>query len=206
MKYNDFAKIIEKPYFTKQELALRGVSMYDTQLTLWVKSGLIERVKRGLYVFADRKDKISPFEIAFLLYEPSYISAESALSIYGIIPDITQSVVSVSTRTTRRFTNQYGHFIYHTVSPKFFFGSVSKTDNSGKYLLASPEKALIDYVYFHKKNLRAKDDVLELRINCAVLYETINKEKLHQYLLQYGSPSLEKIIELIFITCSLTKN
>lgn len=206
MKYNDFAKIIEKPYFTKQELALRDVSIYNAQFNLWIKNGLIERVKRGFYVFTDRKDKISPFGIAFLLYEPSYITAESALSIYGIIPDITQSVVSVSTKPTRRFTNQYGHFIYHSISVNFFFGHVSKNGTFGKYLLASPEKALIDYVYFHRNELRTKDDILELRINCSVLHEIVDKEKTRQFLLEYRSSSLEGIINLIFATCSPIKN
>lgn len=209
MKYNNFAKLVEKPYFTRQELALRGISLYDAQLTLWLKNGFIERVKRGLYVFTDRKKELSSFEIAFLLYEPSYISLESALSIHGLIPDIVQSVVSVATKPTRRFTNLYGHFIYHTISPKFFFGAVPKNGKNGKdgkYLIATPEKAIIDYAYFHKSRLRTKDDVRELRINGNLLHEMTDKEKLREYLVPYESPSLEKTVALIFETCLPTKN
>lgn len=209
MKYNNFAKLVEKPYFTRQELALRGISLYDAQLTLWLKNGFIERVKRGFYVFADRKKELSSFEIAFLLYEPSYISLESALSIHGLIPDIVQSVVSVTTKPTRRFTNLYGHFIYHTISPKFFFGAMPKNSKSGKfgkYLLATPEKAIIDYAYFHKSRLRTRDDVRELRINSNLLHEMTDKKKLREYLVPYESPSLERTVALVFETCLPTKN
>jgi predicted transcriptional regulator of viral defense system len=206
MKYHNFTKLVEKPYFTRQELALRGISLYDAQLTLWLKNGYIERVKRGFYVFADRKNELTPFEVAFFLYEPSYISLESALSIHGLIPDMVQSVVSVATKPTRRFTNTYGHFIYHTVSPKFFFGSVPKNGKYGKYLMATPEKAIIDYAYFHRSRLQTQDDVRELRLNGNLLHEMMDKEKLRKYLLPYESPSLERTVALIFETCLPTKN
>jgi predicted transcriptional regulator of viral defense system len=206
MKYNDFTKIIEKPYFTRRELALRGISLYDAQIINWIKNGLILRVKRGFYVFSDKKNEISPSEIAFFLYEPSYISMETALNIYGLIPDVTQSIVSVSTKATRRFTNEYGHFIYHTIPSRFFFGYIPKNEKNGKYLLATPEKALVDYVYFHRGEIKTTDDVRELRINCDILKDVIDKKKLQQYLTVYKSPSLEKAINLIFTTCLPIKN
>lgn len=52
MKYRDLEKQIQSPVFSRQELLLHGLTVYDYQLSLWVKKGHLLRLKKGLYVFA----------------------------------------------------------------------------------------------------------------------------------------------------------
>ena len=86
MKYQDFKRAINKPYFSRMDILLNRVDVFGHQLSSWRKKGYLENVKKGLDVFVDEKGKVSPEEISFLLYQPSYISLESALCLFGIIP------------------------------------------------------------------------------------------------------------------------
>ena len=120
MKYSQFRKLINKPYFNRQDLRLANFLVYDYQLSLWTKKDQLKQIKRGLYVFSDQVNELSTQEIAFLIYQPSYISLESALSFYSFIPDVVQAKTSVSSKTTRRFNNHYGAFIYQHLKPTLF--------------------------------------------------------------------------------------
>src|SRR3972149_3452832 len=81
-------KVIDKPYFSKIDILLKGLNMYSSQLSLWRKKDLIVPLKRGLYCFSDGKEKLLPELVSALLYEPSYLSMEFALSYYGFIPEM----------------------------------------------------------------------------------------------------------------------
>ncbi|MGD9579694.1 MAG: hypothetical protein AB7Y74_15775 [Syntrophorhabdus sp.] len=88
MKYNDLAAAIKTPVFSRQDLLIQGLKVYDYQFNLWTKKGYLLKIKKGLYVFAKDADKVTPQEIAVLLCEPSYISMETALAWYGFIPEM----------------------------------------------------------------------------------------------------------------------
>lgn len=207
MKYRDFVKTIGKPYFTRQDVLLRDISIYDSQLTKWQKEGLLVRAKRGLYVFTDRQKELTPEEMSMLLYEPSYISLESALSHYGFIPEIVHAVTSVTTKTTRTFSNPFGHFMYRSVKPELFFGYVPKETKHGKFLFAEPEKALLDFFYLRPDAVGdSMESLEELRINCEIFTETVNKEKFGKYLGLFKSKKMERISDIVFSLCSPTRN
>lgn len=206
MKYIELTKAIQKPYFTRRELVLRGISAYDAQLTLWQQNGLLERVKRGIYVFADRKKDVALEEVSAFLYEPSYISLESALSVYGLIPEIVPAKTAVTTKATRTFSNAFGHFIYRNLKPELFFGYVPHTTKHGKFLLAEPEKALLDYLYLNRQRMNSAASIEELRINCEMLSSTVDRKKLERYLAAFHSKKLEKIVGGLFALCSPTHN
>lgn len=201
MKYNDFRKSVKNPYFSWQDIKLAGLNVLKYQISLWKKKGNIERLKRGFYVFSDEREKISPQIISFLLYEPSYISLESALSHYGLIPEMVFAVTAVTARTTRKFSNAYGNFIYRHIRPDLFFGYTILENEKGKYLLAEPEKAILDYFYLNLSKLNNQDDIDELRINYAELQRVMNKKKLASYLVEYKVKKLEKIINILLKKC-----
>jgi len=114
-----------------------------------VKSGRLIRLKRGLYQFADRQT--DEFVLAGYLYQPSYISLETALNNFGIIPDISAAVTSISPVTTKTIKTAKGIFIYSKISRKLFFGWQKIKDLSGLYYqIALPEKALLDWIYIRK--------------------------------------------------------
>lgn len=169
----------------------------SVQLSRWMKMGYIDQVKRGLYVFGDQKNTLDPRVVSFLLYEPSYIGLESALSHYGLIPEIVPATTAVSTKTTRTFENQYGKFLYRHIQPELFFGYTPYETPVGKYLLAEPEKAVLDYVYFNKARLNSSDDINELRINTEEFRKVINVAKLKKYLKEYNSKQINGIITLL---------
>mgnify|MGYP001561773708 CR=1 FL=1 len=203
MKYQEFRNIIKRPFFRKTDVDFKMANVSSVQLSRWMNLGYIDQVKRGLYVFSDKKDTIDPLDISFLLYEPSYVSMESALSFYGLIPELVPTTTAVSAKTTRTFENQYGTFSYPHVKPELFFGYIPHETPIGKYLLAEPEKAVLDYVYFNRTRLTSVNDINELRINIEEFRKIINIAKLKKYLKEYNSKKMEKIINLVLAHADL---
>ena len=179
------------------DILLNRVDVFGHQLSSWRKKGYLENVKKGLDVFVDEKGKLSPEEISFLLYQPSYLSLEYALCHYGIIPEMVFTKTAVTTKTTRKFSNGFGAFSYRHIQPKLFFGYVTKNTASGTYLLAEPEKALLDYLYFNLGKINDENDVSGLRINTEELEKCIDRTKLDTYLAEFGIRKLERIIRMI---------
>ena len=115
----------------------------------WKKMGWIHSLKRGLYELAYPTDFVIPdIYVANRLYKPSYISLETALSHYSIIPEVAMAVTSITTKPTRTFKNKHGLFIYHTIKPQAFTGYFVDKHGDFDVLIAEPEKAFIDYLYF----------------------------------------------------------
>ncbi len=134
-------------------------------LSRLVKSGDLIRLKNGFFVISEKiKKSPVPFEqIANLLYGPSYISLEWALSYYGMIPEGVYVVTSVSTGKTKSFNTPLGTFDYfHLSHTKYVTGLTQKENASGKFLIATPEKAVIDLVYFKNKYSSPKELLVDL--------------------------------------------
>ena len=145
MKLKVFTHIMKKPCFTFEEARLVAfetpVAVLRLQLHQWTESHELTRLKRGVYCFPERvHDQV---EMARVLYAPSYISLESALNYYGLIPDVTFALTLVTTKATRRIVTPLGRFEYHRIHPDLFWGFNSKT------LMGEKEKVLIDYCYLN---------------------------------------------------------
>lgn len=122
-------------------------------LSRWKKNGLMDSLRKGLYELTYPERRIIPdFFMANKIYAPSYISLETALSHYSILPEASMAVVSVTPKATRRFKNAHGLFMYRTIRPEAFSGYSIEKHNGLDILIAEPEKALVDYLYF--KTLR----------------------------------------------------
>ena len=193
MKYIDLQKKITHSVFSTHDLKLLGVKVFGYQLSLWQKQGHIVKIKNGLYVFADRLAAISPEEISGLLYSPSYISLEKALSFYGVIPEMVYSVTSVTPKVTRRFKNKLGSFIYRHIKPSLHFGYRQLKGENIPYLMAEPEKALLDYIYLNLSRLKTDADLDEMRFNRKTLQKLISKPKLKKYLSIYKNKKMKSI-------------
>jgi len=137
------------PIFTSnQVMAIFGLSKAATDALLhrYTKSGFITRLKRGLYAFPDA---LPPdVFIANKLYEPSYVSLESALSYHSVIPETVYAVTSVTTKATRRFEFDGKIFIFRRVKKQAFTGYEPTRQNGINFLIANAEKALVDAQYF----------------------------------------------------------
>jgi predicted transcriptional regulator of viral defense system len=197
MKYIDFRNIIQKPFFRKTDVDFKMSSVSSVQISRWMKMGYINQVKRGFYVFNDQKDSIDPLMVSFLLYEPSYISMERALCHYGFIPEMVPVITAISTKKTRTFENQYGTFFYRTIRRELFFGYTPHDISSSKFLMAEPEKAILDYIYFNHARLTSMDDIEELRLNTEEFSKTIDVVKLKEYTKIFDSKKITMIVNLI---------
>jgi hypothetical protein len=124
-------------------------------------SGTVVRIKKGLYCFGEafRKEPISREYLANLIYGPSYLSLDYALSRYGLIPERVETITSVTTRRSRHFDNSFGTFSYRMLSGSRYAVGVILERAETPFLMASPEKALADKVWTDKrfKGLRVSD-------------------------------------------------
>lgn len=123
-----------------------------------VKKGLIHRLNQGNYINSFLRGFPSVEEVACFLRSPSYISCEWALNYHGIIlqaPEVC-SVVTLSTSVGKKRNVEYQGITieYSKISPKLFEGFFF----SGGVHMASPEKAILDTLYFRRK-IPAEDEL-----------------------------------------------
>lgn len=108
------------------------------------------RIKKGLYLVVPNNgmESICRELIANHLYGPSYISLESALSYHRLIPERVYSVISVTTKRSKKYYTPFGIFDYRSVSPSYFSIGIQleTSGNNTTFLMASPEKALCDMI------------------------------------------------------------
>jgi len=161
----------------------------------WQKKGYIKKLSKLFYVFSDRNiNEAENNFIANKLFEPSYISLESALRYYNLIPEVVFLTTSVTTRKTKLLKTPIGDFQYRKVKEKLFFGY--RIINAGQiaYKIADPEKALLDFLYL-RSDIKSEGDIFELRINGESYREIIDQNKLKQYLGVFNSKALNKKID-----------
>lgn len=115
-----------------------------------VQEGVLTRVKREIYIPGPKLQTASPepFLLANHLYGPSYVSFESALSYWGLIPERVYETTSATTGLSKTFKTPAGRFAYrHLPLPYYSFG-IQQVSLTGRQtaLIASPEKALCDKI------------------------------------------------------------
>lgn len=163
MKYREFkTKIRPLPVFSTGMLnaLTEDVNTLKVQLSLWKKQGLVRALRRGLYVLPSEERQVEPpaFYLANQIFLPSYVSLETALAYYGLIPEFVFATTSVTVRKTCRFENDFGVFVYQHVRPECFFGFDSlKLPNGLSALVGSPEKAVVDFLYLNLSKFGPSD-------------------------------------------------
>lgn len=164
------------------------------RLNEWQDKNYIKKIIKGYYIFSDPKlDDNVLYEIANKIYNPSYISLETALSYYGLIPESVYALTSVSTRKTITFNTSIAVFSYRKIRDDLFFGYIIENHDKKVYKIASPEKAILDLLYL-KTDIRSYSDFESLRINPGNFIETIGREKLFNYLKLYNNKRLTSVI------------
>lgn len=142
-------------------------------LTRKVKEGKLIRLKRNLYCL--KRMTPNDYLLANILYQPSYLSLEFALSYYSIIPETVYTITSVTTKPTREFVSTNRTFVYKTIKKRAFLGYIPRQIDNQTFLIATPEKAMADYLYF--VNLGKK------RINDRTDWTKVEKKGIKEYLL-----------------------
>lgn len=130
-------------------------------------------------------------------YEPSYVSLESALAYYEVIPETVFGVTSISSRKTQKFESNWGTFNYRSVKPLFMIGYQVIEDRQGsKFKIARLEKAVLDYLYLHHE-IRAAEDLEELRWNKEQLQGALNWTFFSKYAAIYNKKALGVRIKIL---------
>jgi predicted transcriptional regulator of viral defense system len=148
---NEIREKIETDIFDYQMLIsiLSNYAKPRDKISSLLKLGHIISLRQGLYMFSDqlRRHPVVKEVIAGMLYGPSYISSDYALSYYGLIPEKVSAVTSVTIGRSRKFTTPVGRYTYEMIpQPAYSKGMDIVETNSGCYMIATPEKALTDKI------------------------------------------------------------
>lgn len=143
----------DQPFFTTGMLLEPGIDVRDIhrQLSRWTGDGTVLQLRRGLYVLGRQYRRQNPdaLEISNVLVPGSYVSMESAQSLYHLIPDTVQATTAVTTGRSGVRTNGLGVFAYQHVKPDLLWGYVPRAlMHHRTALVATPEKSLLDTAYF----------------------------------------------------------
>lgn len=146
------------------------------------------KLRNGLYCLASAKPGL--FSIANKICQPSYISLETALAFYNIIPEKIYSVTSISTKSTKSTTVAGQDFSYNRIKKSLFTGYYLAEQNGEKFLIAEPEKALLDYFYYSSRKKYEIND----RINTSLL----NKGKITEWQQLFNSHLINNLISRLY--------
>jgi predicted transcriptional regulator of viral defense system len=198
MDYVDLLnRVADLPCFTTRFLAAGGnLPQIRLQLNRWVNNGRLIKLHKGLYTLAGpyRKIKPEPFSIANSLKSASYVSLQSALSWYGLIPEFVPVVTSVTTGRPRLIETPMGRFDFRHINKSFFWGykQIELMDGQTAFI-ARPEKAMLDLVYLTPGGDK-EDFIKELRIQDI---EQIDKAVLREFSERTQSPKLKRAFQNI---------
>ncbi|MGB9707475.1 MAG: type IV toxin-antitoxin system AbiEi family antitoxin domain-containing protein [Microgenomates group bacterium] len=192
METLNFASAVKKIYESKfyffsnktlQDcIEVKNANTFFKYVKKLVNENILVKVERGKYLL--KNAKFSDFELANFLVTPSYVSFESALNFYGILSQFPYEITSVTPKKTRIKKYNKTVFSYHHFDKELFFG-YQKVDN---FLIALPEKALLDEIYLTAKGLKSIDfKELDLK--------KIKKNLIKEFLNKY--PKTKQFISLI---------
>lgn len=172
-------------------------------LQRWVRSGLIRRLKNGLYVtkvYVDRSLHDQRFIelLANKLLMPSYLSLEYVLQKNNLLTEAALTFTSVSLKTTRHYKNDLGSFVYHHINKRLYFGFEQHLFGKNIIYEAKPAKALFDFLYLRLARLDPEDlsTLGEMRINWSEMAQTVFGE-LCETIIKSGIVKMQKMLPLL---------
>jgi len=205
MNFQEFRiALFDSVCFTTNQVYAWQPGFDKNNLGRWVKKGFLIKLRNGYYSFPEYRGKpdFSLF-VANRIYRPSYISLHTALSFYGLIPELVVQITSVTSLKTASFTNAFGNFSYQTVKPAFFFGYEPKPlTDCRTWLLAKPEKAMVDLLYLYPF-YTTPDDFRDLRLDEDLMPELINPEQMLVFAQRFNNKALTNRIRLLLKTYNL---
>jgi len=199
MKFDELLCIARQSPIIRTGLLLVGdvdTAYLRLQLSRWVSEGKLVKLRRGVYTLAEPyvTSPVHPFVLANAIESASYVSCQSALSWYGLIPEHAVSVTSVTSARTWKRVNSLGTFIYRHVLPDLMlgFGNVALSENENA-LVAFPEKALLDLVYLEPHS-DSPAYLHQLRLQNTEMMDT---DRLFKLAANMGKPKLRRACETL---------
>lgn len=204
MKYTELVRLFgERPFFESRELTLlfeEPDAQVQARLARWQRQGKLVQLRRGRYLLPDgqQRARASVFYIANYLYRPSYVSLQSALEHYGMIPEAVGATSSVTPRHGREWQTPIGTFRYRAIRADRFWGyredrlsSAGAPGRQDRFFIADPEKAILDLVYLDPGEwTRARLDGLRLQN-----LEAFDTNRMRDAAERFASPKVQRAAE-----------
>lgn len=185
---------------------LIGYAKPRDKISALLASHELLRIKKGLYLICERvgDNPYSKEHIANLIYGPSCVSLEYALSFYGLIPERVTTLTSITPKKNKIFSTPLGVFTYRYIHGSKYFVQVMQQQISDNIyvLMATPEKALADILILNKnlniKNKKALKIYLfeDLRVD-EVQFKKLNKNLIQELSAVYRNDSVDWLLELL---------
>jgi predicted transcriptional regulator of viral defense system len=197
----EFARLVEvvgdEPVFEASLLLAGDVNPADVrrQLSRWTAGGRLYQLRRGLYAIAPpfQKVKPHPFLIANRMVRNSYVSCQSALAFYGLIPEYVSVITSVTTARPARWETPLGVFEFRHIKTDLLRGyRLSEVSVGQQAFVATSEKALLDLIYLHPGG-DSPEYLRELRLQNV---ERLNLDELQRQA-DLASPKLRRAVRIV---------
>ncbi len=171
------------------------INQLRVQLSRWEKAGKVLRIHAGWYTLAApyRKITISQNVVACMIKPGSYVSMHAALSYHGMIPEHVSETTCITTGRPLVLRTPLGRIRYRHMKNNLFWGYAAIQEGTQDAYLASPEKSLLDMLYF----TRGKIDEYYFRELRLQNLEIIDQKKLFQAAAQYDSPKMQKAASVL---------
>ncbi|MCI0553626.1 MAG: hypothetical protein L0287_21985 [Anaerolineae bacterium] len=198
MKFAELLSLVgDQPVFETGLLLAGNVDPNDVrrQLSRWVHTGKIRQLRRGLYMSAPPYQNVvpHPFLIANALMPGSYVSEQSALAYYGLIPEYTPRTLSV---TMSRPAQWEDGFVFRHLAPHLFFGYQSiEVAQRQHVFVAHPEKALLDLAHL-TPNSDSLKYLSQLRLQNL---ERLNLDRLYGFAERAGKPKWKRVAHQVIV-------
>ncbi|HEV8583283.1 MAG TPA: hypothetical protein VGX68_29820 [Thermoanaerobaculia bacterium] len=199
MRFEELLEIVgDEPVFETGLLLAGNVDPGDVrrQLSRWVRGGRLHQIRRGLYTLAPPFQKIfpHPYLVANRLVPGSYVSLQSALAHYALIPESVPVTTSVTVGRPGGWNTPLGTFDFRHIRSELLTG-FRRTALAGKQeaLLATPEKALLDLAYLEPDG-DSPEYLAELRLQNL---DGVDPTELRRLAAALGKPKLRRAAERI---------
>ncbi|MBW7997648.1 MAG: hypothetical protein FVQ81_13940 [Candidatus Glassbacteria bacterium] len=201
MNILDFQKRLSRfPLFSLQDIRKAVPGFSSRQLDRWAKKDYLRKIRQGYYTLSQQQiDQQFLFYAANKIYNPSYLSLETALKYYGLIPEEIFQLTSVTTKKTAKFATPVGNFSYRHLKPALFFGYRLVELGKRRVLIAEPEKAVLDYLYL-TPSMQTADDFRSMRINSDQFCEQVEPQRFRKLASAFGFKALQRRAETFLNT------
>ncbi len=199
MDYQQLVRIVgDEPVFETGLLLAGDVDARDVrrQLSRWTDAGRIHQLRRGVYALAPpfQKVKAHPFVLANRLVRSSYVSCQSALAHYGLIPEYTPVVTSMTSERPGAWDTSLGSYRYHHIKPALFWGYRALDMGAGQQaFVATPEKALLDLIHL-QPGADSRAYLQELRLQNL---DRLDLDELQRQAQRAASPKLRRAAAIV---------
>ncbi|MCI0690832.1 hypothetical protein L0337_02375 [candidate division KSB1 bacterium] len=199
MEFTNLVKIAgDEPAFETGLLLAGEVDPADVrrQLSRWTNAGRLYQLRRGLYALAPpfQKVKPHPFVIANFMVRGSYVSCQSVLAHYGLIPEYVPVITSVTAGRPARWETPLGNFEFRHLKINLLRGyRLIDVGEGQKAFVATAEKALLDLIHLQPE----ADSPAYLRELRLQNLERLNLNELRRLAVFSGKPKLQRAAEFV---------